>query len=138
RSLLSRVEVADSTLQEGQGMHGSFSRADTFNAMLAFGPDFKSSFADSAPTSNADIAVTIASILQWNLPSGNGKLRGRVLKEALKGGPDAPAPEQKQTKSAPDAKGFVTVLHYQRLEGATYYDQACKIQISPDTQPTCK
>ena len=31
-------------LQQGQGMHGSFSRADTMNFMAAIGPDFKSGF----------------------------------------------------------------------------------------------
>jgi hypothetical protein len=35
------VEIADTGLQQGQGMHGSFSRADTFNNMAAIGPDFK-------------------------------------------------------------------------------------------------
>ena len=36
------VEVADTILQQGQGMHGSFSRADTWNFMAVQGPDFKS------------------------------------------------------------------------------------------------
>ena len=44
----------------GQGMHGSFSRAETRNFMAAIGPDFKSGFADPAPVSNADIAPTMA------------------------------------------------------------------------------
>jgi hypothetical protein len=35
------VEVADTSLQQGQGMHGSFSRADTWNLMALSGPDFK-------------------------------------------------------------------------------------------------
>lgn len=30
-----QVEVADTTLQQGQGMHGSFGRGDTFNNMEA-------------------------------------------------------------------------------------------------------
>ncbi len=49
RTLLKRVEIADTTLREGQGMHGSFSRADTFNNMIAEGPDFKSGYVDRAP-----------------------------------------------------------------------------------------
>ena len=36
--LLNAVQFADSGLQEGQGMHGSFDRADTFNFMAAIGP----------------------------------------------------------------------------------------------------
>ena len=38
------VEVADTGLQQGQGMHGTFSRADTFNNMSAIGPSFKKGF----------------------------------------------------------------------------------------------
>ena len=44
--LLCTVEVADTVLQQGQGMHGNFSRADTMNFMAAIGPDFKGGFAD--------------------------------------------------------------------------------------------
>ena len=54
------VEVADTILQQGQGMHGSFSRADTWNFMAMQGPDFKSQFVDPAPASNADVGRTIA------------------------------------------------------------------------------
>ncbi len=43
------VEVADTGLQQGQGMHGSFSRADTRNIMGAAGPSFRTSFVDAAP-----------------------------------------------------------------------------------------
>ena len=50
------VEVADTGLQQGQGMHGSFSRADTRNIMAAIGPDFRTGFDDPAPASNADSA----------------------------------------------------------------------------------
>ncbi len=43
------VTVSDSGLQQGQGMHGSFSRADTWNFMALAGPDFKAGFVDPAP-----------------------------------------------------------------------------------------
>ena len=35
------VEIADTVLRQGQGMHGSFSRGDTLNFTAAIGPDFK-------------------------------------------------------------------------------------------------
>jgi hypothetical protein len=132
-SLLTRVEISDSSLQEGQGMHGSFSRADTFNNMIAFGPDFKSEYVDRAPASNADIAVTIAAVMKWKFPEGNGTLRGRVLSEAIKGGPDTltftqPPPRK---SSQPGANGLGTVLHYQVLGEYTYYDQACLVNTAP-------
>jgi arylsulfatase A-like enzyme len=138
RSLLSRVEISDTTLQQGQGMHGSFSRADTFNAMLASGPDFKSGYTDHAPSSNADIAVTVASLLKWNFPESKGKLRGRVLAEALKGNAEARAPQQQQqrTSSRPGANGLSTVLMYQTFAGHTYFDQGCLIDVNKDR--TCQ
>src|SRR5208282_1766656 len=54
------VEVADTVLQQGQGMHGTFGRGDTMNFMAAAGPDFKRGFVDPAPASNADVGKTIA------------------------------------------------------------------------------
>lgn len=138
-TLLTRVEISDSSLQEGQGMHGSFSRADTYNTLMAFGPDFKSEYVDRAPASNADVAVTIAAIMKWKLPEGNGKLRGRVLSEAIKGGPDNTAFTQPPPrKSKPGANGFSTVLDYQKLGDYTYYDQACLINAAADKQADCK
>ena len=79
------AEVADGSLQQGQGNHGSFSRSDTFNFMAAVGPDFKRNFIDAAPTSNADIAPTLATILGIPLEA-KGKLVGRIISEALPGG----------------------------------------------------
>ena len=84
----SQVDVSDTTLQQGQGGHGSFGRADVTNTMIAFGPDFKRGFVDRSPASNADLPVTLAHILGLTLPS-RGKLRGRVLAEAVAGGPPA-------------------------------------------------
>ncbi len=62
-------------------MHGSFSRADTWNFMAMQGPDFKSHFVDPAPASNADLGRTIAQLMQLDV-SNKGKLVGRVLAEA--------------------------------------------------------
>ena len=42
--LFCAVTVTDGTLRQGQGHHGSFSRADTANFMAAIGPAFKSGF----------------------------------------------------------------------------------------------
>ena len=55
------VQVADTVLRQGQGMHGSFSRGDTLNFTAAIGPDFKSGYVDPLPVSNADVGVTAAS-----------------------------------------------------------------------------
>jgi len=139
-ALLTRVEISDSSLQEGQGMHGSLSRADTFNNMAAFGPDFKQEYVDRAPASNADIAVTIAAVMKWKFPDGNGKLRGRVLSEAIKGGPETIAfdPPAAKTSAQPGSNGLRTVLHYQILGEHAYYDDACLANTADNKQAECK
>jgi hypothetical protein len=105
------VEVADTVLQQGQGMHGSFSRADTWNFQAMQGPDFKSQFVDPAPASNADIGRTIAQLMHLDV-TGTGKLVGRVLSEALPGG-TAPEVSSRVLTSDPAPNGLVTVLDMQ-------------------------
>ena len=117
------VEVADSSQQQGQGIHGAFSRADTHNFMAAIGPDFKAGFKDPAPVSNADWANTLAQVLGLDL-GGEGHLRGRVMAEALKDGAEPPTPREIVLRSAPAANGFVTVLNAQEAAGETYFDAA--------------
>ena len=115
------VEIADSGLQQGQGMHGSFGRADTRNTMAAIGPDFREHFEDPAPASNADLGITIAKILQLDIPA-KGKLVGRVLTEAM-GGP-TPNHDRETLRSEPDSNGNVTALKYQSLGSTLYFDAA--------------
>ena len=120
--LTCEVEVADTGLQQGQGMHGSFGRGDTMNFMAAIGPDFKTSFADPAPASNADIGKTLAQILGLDIKA-KGKLVGRVLDEAMPGG-RVPKYVAKVMRSAPGPNGLVTVLDYQLVGDTRYFDAA--------------
>ena len=116
------VEVADTGLQQGQGMHGSFSRADTRNIMGAAGPSFRAHFEDGAPASNADIGKTVARLLGLTIPN-NGKLVGRVLLEAMPDGA-MPAAQSKVMRSEPDAAGRVTVVLTQSVGDTVYFDAA--------------
>jgi hypothetical protein len=116
------VEVADSTLQAGQGQHGSFSRADTRNFMAAIGPDFKQNFTDPAPVSNADVGMTIAKLLGLHIVP-KGKLLGRPMAEALRGGV-VPAFAHHVQRSAPAADGTTTVLRTQSVGATPYFDVA--------------
>jgi Type I phosphodiesterase / nucleotide pyrophosphatase len=118
--LLCTVEVADTTLQQGQGMHGGFSRAETMNFMAAIGPDFKSGFIDTAPVSNADVGTTIAHIMDLPIPS-RGRLVGRVIAEALPNGP-MPHVVRGTLRSAPSPQGLRTVLLYQLVGSTRYFD----------------
>ena len=116
------VEVADTSLQQGQGMHGSFSRSDTWNFMAAAGPDFRAGFVDPAPSSNADVGRTIAHLMGLQ-PRDKGKLIGRVLGEALHGG-TVPKVIQRVTASEAGRGGLVTVLNEQLVGDTRYFDAA--------------
>ncbi len=120
---LCTAEVADTLLQQGQGMHGSFSRADTSNFMAAIGPDFRQGFADVAPTSNADIGKTIAAILKLDM-TDHGKLVGRVLSEAMPGGGLTPAFSSITQASVPAPDGTRTILRIQKVGETPYFDAA--------------
>jgi hypothetical protein len=116
------VTVADTPLQQGQGMHGSFNRADTMNFMAAYGPSFKAGFKNDAPVSNADVGKTIAEVMKLKIPF-KGSLMGRVVTEALPNG--APVDHASGEKhSEPDASGLVTSLVYQKAGDVFYFDAA--------------
>jgi arylsulfatase A-like enzyme len=119
---LCAVEIADTGLHTGQGMHGSISRADTRNFMAAIGPDFKKAFADPAPVSNADIAPTLAHILGLRI-APKGTLTGRPATEALAGGKPVPF-KAMVYEAAWAANGLRTVLEYQEAAGRHYFDAA--------------
>jgi arylsulfatase A-like enzyme len=116
------AEVADTYLQQGQGIHGSFSRADTHNFMAAIGPDFKTGFVDPAPVSNADWAPTVRAILHLDVQA-KGPLIGRVMGESLKGGEDVKA-SARTLRSEPAEGGFQTVLNEQSVGTEHYFDAA--------------
>ena len=122
--IMSGVQITDYVLQEGQGMHGSFGRANTFNFMAAIGPDFKKQFVDRAPVSNADIAPTFAQILGFDV-TGKGELVGRILREVLAGGPSRVSFKRRTAISESAANGKTTILLYQQLGEQVYFDQAC-------------
>jgi hypothetical protein len=116
------VEVADTVLRQGQGMHGSFGRGDTMNFMAAIGPDFKAGYADPLPVSNADIGITAAELLNLH-PTGAGGLTGRVMSEALPGG-IVPKSADGTITSKPAANGLRTVVKYQHVLSQRYFDAA--------------
>jgi arylsulfatase A-like enzyme len=71
------------TLMEGkpgQGSHGSLSKFDLHNTLIAAGPDFKKGYVNQTPSGNIDVAPTILSILGITPPAS---LDGRVLTEAF-------------------------------------------------------
>ncbi len=120
RPLYCGAIIADTTLKQGQGHHGSLSRSDTANFMAAIGPSFKSAFANQAPVSNADIAPTLAHLLGIELP-GSGTLKGRVMTEILKDGADV-VWTRKDLVSEPSREGLRTILNLQYVGDTPYFD----------------
>jgi len=116
------VEVADTVLRQGQGMHGSFSRGDTMNFMAAIGPDFKTGFVSDLPVSNADIGMTAAKLLGLSARH-KGRLVGRVMTETMPNGA-TPKAYRGQISSKPGANGLKTVLQFQRVGEQRYFDAA--------------
>jgi Type I phosphodiesterase / nucleotide pyrophosphatase len=116
------VEVADTVLRQGQGMHGSFGRGDTMNFTAAIGPDFKAGYIDVLPVSNADVGATAARVLGLT-PRPKGNLIGRVLTEAMPNGA-TPKAFTATVTSQPSASGLRTVLNFRRVLTQRYFDAA--------------
>lgn len=134
--LQNAVQIADTPLQQGQGIHGGWSRDNTYNFMAATGPDFKSGFEDRAPAGNADIAPTLAAILGWSL-SQHGTLTGRVLDEAGAAGRRSLPVDSCTMVSSPSADGHQSVLDYQRAEDRVYVD-AARFVVDPHVVAGCR
>lgn len=120
--VLCTVEVADTRLQQGQGMHGNFARSDTQNFMAAIGPDFKAGYVNVLPVSNADVGMTITRILGLK-PAPKGKLIGRVMTETMSNGV-TPKAFTGTLASAASSNGLRTVLQFQRVLEQRYFDVA--------------
>jgi arylsulfatase A-like enzyme len=120
--VLCTVEIADTPLQQGQGMHGSFSRADTMNFMAAAGPSFRRGYVDNLPVSNADVGQTLARLLGLNIQS-HGSLKGRVIEEALPGGAE-PACATGAALAEAHANGLATTLSYYQVGNTRYFSAA--------------
>ncbi|HVH85300.1 MAG TPA: alkaline phosphatase family protein [Terriglobales bacterium] len=133
--LQTAVQVSDTALQEGQGMHGGFGRDSTYNNMAAIGPDFKKGFVDAVPFSNVDIVPTLARLLHLDLRS-NGKLQGRAAAESIGGNPD-PAAAAHKYLSSPAANGVQTVLEYEEFEGRRYPYAACLVASKGSVEAHC-
>jgi hypothetical protein len=116
------VEVADTVLRQGQGMHGSFGRGDTMNFMAAIGPDFKAGYVDPLPVSNADVGMTIAQLMGLHAVAEGG-LIGRVISEALPNG-IIPKAFGGKIVSKPASNGLQTMVKFQRVLSQRYFDAA--------------
>ena len=108
------------TTQAGVAGHGTSSRYDIHNTLLAVGPDFRERTRSRVPASNVDIAPTILKLMGLEaLPS----MTGRPLEEAFRTGP-SPANITVTTRDVKStrANGYEVTAHVSTVAGRNYLD----------------
>ncbi|MGC3957539.1 MAG: alkaline phosphatase family protein [Verrucomicrobiota bacterium] len=113
----------DTTKTKGQGMHGSLSRFDMHNTLIASGPDFKTGMVDELPTGSCDVTPTILHLLGIE-PAG--PLDGRMLHEALARGKETktePVTRILEARREIDGKLWRQHLKFTQFGTARYYDE---------------
>jgi arylsulfatase A-like enzyme len=110
-----------------RGDHGSFSPTDTHISLMASGPDFKSGLHDPLPTANVDVAPTVARILKFSMPDA----QGRVLEEALRGGPPITEYAVVNKTHRSSIRGGLTVKLATDLDGLTVDPKlsSCSVEL---------
>ena len=72
------------TTDSGVAGHGTSSPFDVHATLIAAGPDIREHVVSDVPTSNVDLAPTLLRLLGLTVPAS---MTGRVIDEALRGGP---------------------------------------------------
>ncbi len=107
----------------GGGTHGSLSRYDMNNTLVASGPDLKRGIVSEIPSGNIDVAPTILHLLGIQPKI---RMNGRILREALLT-EAGPAPEVKERKMEAryrfGALEWNQYLLIHEVDGATYYTE---------------
>lgn len=107
----------------GLAGHGATSPREINAVFAAFGPDIKPGVRSDVPTSNADLAPTIAFLAGLRVPK---EMDGRVLHEVLK---DGPAPHRinvrrKEWMASTADKSYVMTVRASVVDGHRYVDEA--------------
>ena len=109
----------------GGGRHGTVSPYEIRATLIAIGPDIKSGVRSAVPTGNVDLAPTMLRLLGIPIPES---MEGRVLMEAIVGGPDPSDTEVARREYAADATweggGYRVVIHRSEVDGTPYVDFA--------------
>jgi arylsulfatase A-like enzyme len=110
----------------GTAGHGGISLWEISAVFAAFGPDIKAGVRSDVPTSNADLAPTIAYLLNIPVPK---EMDGRVLREVLKEGP---APQKvnvrrKEWAATLPEKSYSVTVKTSQVDGHRYVDEASAV-----------
>ena len=106
--------------------HGSMSPWSVRNTFIAWGVDFKRGVTFRVPASNVDLTPTLLALKGINDVKG---LDGRVLLEALNGGPDEEQiPTETRTFSTETDGGYTAVIQVSNLGSQRYIDKSWRVR----------
>jgi arylsulfatase A-like enzyme len=94
------------------------------NTFLAWGVDFKKRATVHVPVGNVDVAPTILALLGL---AERDELDGRVLHEALAGGPDAEKLLVETRVHAVEAGAYRAAIQVSVVDGRRYVDKSWRI-----------
>ena len=107
--------------------HGSMSPWDVRNTFIAWEIDFKRGSVVRVPASNVDITPTLLALKGINAVKG---LEGRVLREALNGGPNEeqiPAETRTYTTETSDGK-YQAIIEVTEVEQQRYINKSWRVR----------
>ncbi len=106
--------------------HGSMSPWSVRNTFIAWGVDFKRGVTLRVPASNVDLAPTLLALKGINEVKG---LDGRVLLEALNGGPDEEQiPTETRTFTTETGVGYRATIQITNLGSQRYIDKSWRVR----------
>jgi arylsulfatase A-like enzyme len=105
--------------------HGGLSPWNVRNTLIAWGADFKKGATVTAPAGNADVAPTVLAVLGIDEARG---MDGRVLAEALAGGPDAEQIAVATRTHTVEAGAYRAAVQVSTVAGRRYVDKGWRIR----------
>lgn len=113
--------VAGTTTQGGVAGHGTTSPYDIHNTLIAAGPGVRPGSRGTAPTSNADLAPTVLTLIGVPVPAA---MTGRTIDELRATGPAAASPAvARQVVSVRSTDGAYTLeAHFSTVAERRYLD----------------
>jgi arylsulfatase A-like enzyme len=104
--------------------HGSMSPWNVRNTFLAWGAGVKKGITARAPAGNVDVTPTVLALLGLE---GEAGLDGRVVAEALQGGPDPEAVAVETRVHIAAAGGYRAALQISTVDGRRYVDKSWRV-----------
>jgi arylsulfatase A-like enzyme len=105
--------------------HGSMSPWNVRNTLLAWGVDFKTRATVQAPAGMVDVTPTILALLGI---AGGDALDGRVLGEAIEGGPDEEQVAAATHVSTVEQGTYRAAIQVSAVDGHRYVDKSWRIR----------